>query len=309
AVSRPPGGGEESYTLTGFISFSSRLAYGDLVGRCLLALALMLIIAFFGAVLFAKKVTRPLEEELEREQVMEENQRLFFSAASHELKTPIAAARAMVEGMIAGVGDYKDHPKYLRECIRTLDSQSELVSEILELVKLDEKAETGALPLDLGELCGAVLAEYRPIAEQRGLIVETEIPPVKVSAGRQLLYRVFSNVLANAAQNTPAGGTIRVKAENQNKGIRLSILNTGAKIPDEVFSRLFEPFYRLDAARTRREGRSGLGLAIVKKALDRMKIPFTLENTADGVLFRMDLPCPSESTRRSVHKGGCDADS
>jgi two-component system sensor histidine kinase VanS len=201
----------------------------------------------------------------------------------------------MVEGMIAGVGDYKDHPKYLRECIRTLDSQSELVSEILELVKLDEKAETEALPLDLGELCGAVLAEYRPIAEQRGLTLEAELPPLKVSAGRQLLYRVLSNLTANAVQNTPAGESIRVRGEKMERGIiRLSILNTGAKIPGEVLSRLFEPFYRLDAARTRQGGRSGLGLAIVKKALDRMGIPFTLENAAGGVLFSMDLPPAGE---------------
>ena len=69
---------------------------------------------------------------------MEENQRLFFSAASHELKTPIAATEALIEGMIANIGDYRNHPKYLRECLKNLDAQNLLVSEILELVKFSD---------------------------------------------------------------------------------------------------------------------------------------------------------------------------
>ena len=127
-----------AYIFTGYNSDTGIIDYGDLISRSFLAILLMLVIAVFGAILITKKVTKPLEDEIIRERAMEENQRLFFSAASHELKTSIAAARALVEGMIAGVGDYKDHRKYLRECLKTLDSQARLVSEILEIVKLSE---------------------------------------------------------------------------------------------------------------------------------------------------------------------------
>ena len=301
SLPRNPGGapGGNTYIFNGYGSTPGGVDYGNLIQRSLLALLLMLLIAVLGAVLFAKKVTKPLEDEIIRERAMEENQRLFFSAASHELKTPIAAAKALVEGMIAGVGDYTDHPKYLRECLKTLDAQGRLVSEILEIVKFsDADAETAIVAMDLTELGNQVLAEYRPLAEQHDLSIQGEFPCLSVHANRNLLHRVISNVMANAVQNTPSGGMIRIEAE-ENKHLRLSILNTGAQIPEEVISRLFEPFYRLDTARTRRDTQSGLGLAIVKKALDRMKFPFAIENTSEGVLFWVDLPVSANFRKTS----------
>jgi two-component system sensor histidine kinase VanS len=295
---RSQGEAENVYIFTGYGSDSGRIDYGDLIRRSLLALVLMLVIAIFGAILFARKITKPLEDEIIRERAMEENQRLFFSAASHELKTPIAAARALVEGMIAGVGDFKDHRKYLLECLKTLDSQARLVSEILEIVKLsDKEAELMPVTLDLAELGNIVLDEYSALAEQRGLMIQGAFPGISIQADRNLLQRVISNVIANAVQNTPPGGRIRIETE-KDKHLRLKILNTGAQIPEELISRLFEPFYRLDIARTRpvqtmfaaNDTQSGLGLAIVKKALDRMKFPFALKNTPEGVLFWVDLP-------------------
>jgi signal transduction histidine kinase len=283
------------YVFTGFSPDSDLIDSAGLARGFLAALALMLAIAVFGAMLFAKRVTKPLEDEIIRERAMEENQRLFFSAASHELKTPIAAARALVEGMIAGIGDYRDTRKYLRECLKPLDSQARLVSDILEIVKLSDK-EGGpgeaAIEMDLSELNNTVRAEYRPLAELRGLLIQGEFPSVTVLADRALLQRVVSNVMANAVQYTPEGGAIRIASNEgaiERKSLRVSILNTGAHIREEAVSRLFEPFYRLDTARTKHDTQSGLGLAIVKKALDRMKFPFGLENAAGGVLFWVDL--------------------
>jgi len=281
------------YIFTGYSPDSETIDIAGLVRGFLAALTLMLAIAVLGAMLFAKKVTKPLEDEIIRERTMEENQRLFFSAASHELKTPIAAARALVEGMIAGVGDYRDTRKYLRECLKTLDSQARLVSDILEIVKLSGKENVAAgIEMDLSELNNTVLAEYRPLAELAGLLIQGEFPRVSVLAGRALLQRVFSNVMANAVQYTPEGGAIRIASNEspvEGKSLRVSILNTGAHISEEVISRLFEPFYRLDTARTSHDTQSGMGLAIVKKALDRMKLPFALENTEEGVLFWVDI--------------------
>jgi two-component system sensor histidine kinase VanS len=250
----------------------------------------MALIALFGAALFAGKVTRPLEEELRREKAAEENRRLFFSAASHELKTPIASARALVEGMIAGVGDYRDHPKYLRECLKTLDSQSRLVSEILEIVKLDEKEKPLPSVVELSAPVRSLAEEYRPLAEQRGLRIQADLPPCSVRTDWPLLRRALSNVVANAVQNSPPGGSVRIFGELRDRGVlRLGVFNTGARIPGEALPRLFEPFYLRDSARTRQSGRSGLGLTIVKKALDRLGLPFALENAEGGVLFWVDL--------------------
>jgi two-component system, OmpR family, sensor histidine kinase VanS len=290
------GDAKNSFVFTGY---GPQIDYDALVLRSLLGVSIMLAIAVLGAFIFARKITKPLEDEIIRERTIEENQRLFFSAASHELKTPIAAARALVESMIAGVGDYKDHPRYLRECLRTLDSQAHLVSEILEIVKLSDAnagtasggladTESQATSLDLADLGRTVLAEYRPMAEQRGLLIQGDFPSVSIKANRNLLQRVLSNVIANAVQNTPEGGTIRIESV-EGKNLRLSITNTEARIPEEGISRLFEPFYRLDTARTRHGTQSGLGLVIVKKALDRMGFPFALENSSEGVVFWVEM--------------------
>ncbi|MDR3147499.1 MAG: HAMP domain-containing histidine kinase [Treponema sp.] len=288
--------GEGTYTVLGSSTGGDPPDYGDLLVKSLLALVIMIGIGLLGALLFARKVTRPLEEELARERIAEENQRLFFSAASHELKTPIAATEALIEGMIANIGDYKNHPKYLRECLKNLEAQNHLVSEILDLVKLsDGKFPDGKSPAppDLAELCAALVAEYRPLAEQGGIEIKAELPGVRVRADRGLLYRALSNVVANAVQNTQKNGMVRIGAERRGKTIRLSVLNTGAHISEESLDRLFEPLYRPDPARSqsrgRSRGRSGLGLSIVKKSLERMGIPFALENSSQGVIFRMDL--------------------
>ncbi|GHT98141.1 sensor protein VanSB [Spirochaetia bacterium] len=278
-------------TLRGITTIAVARNYGDLALRSLLALMIMLAIGALGAVIFALKVTKPLEDEIVRERMMEENQRHFFSAASHELKTPIAATNALIEGMIANVGDYRDHPKYLRECLRMLNAQNRLVSEILEIVNLsDEKVEPVCMPLPLAELVTSVLSEYRAVAERNGQTITADIPGITISADRNMFRRALSNVISNAVQNTTENETIHLWTGEETGGtIRLNILNPKAHIDGEILQRLFEPLYRIDAARNRNASRSGLGLTIVKKALDRMGIAFALENTEQGVLFWMDL--------------------
>jgi two-component system sensor histidine kinase VanS len=199
--------------------------------------------------------------------------------------------------MIAGVGDYNDHPKYLRECLNTLDSQGHLVSEILDIVKLsDNETELTQENFDLAELGNAVLNDYRQLAENKGIEIKGEFPRITLNTDRQLFKKVLSNLTANAVQNTQKGGEIRFFIEKDKKPL-LCILNTCAHIPEDILTRLFEPFFRQDTARTR-SGQTGLGLAIVKKALDRMRIKFSLENTDEGdpsaklpaVLFKLELP-------------------
>jgi two-component system, OmpR family, sensor histidine kinase VanS len=240
-----------------------------------------------------KRTISNLEAEIEREREMEENQRYFFSAASHELKTPIASASALLEGMLENIGDYQDHPKYLRECLRLMAAQSKLISEILEIVRLkDDKIRPDPEPLHLQSVIESVLADLRILAEAKGQTITVKVPDqLHCQLDRKMFTRVLSNILTNAIQNTPQGGGIAVWSEQQtHQTVRLSILNSSTYIDDAHLSRLFEPFYRLDKARSTAPGHTGLGLAIVKNSLDRMRVAFALENTESGVLFWMDLP-------------------
>lgn len=237
-----------------------------------------------------------LKTEIEREREMEENQRYFFSAASHELKTPIASALILLQGMLDNIGEYKDHPKYLLECIKKMKAQSKMISEILEIVRLsDSRVIPNPEPIELSSAVSAVVSSHTTLTEARGQSVDVNVPvKLIVMADRNMLTRVLSNVFLNATQNTPEHGIIRLWEETREHSIRLCILNEGASLGEESPDKLFEPFYRQDKSRSGCHGRSGLGLAIVKKTLDVMGAAFSIENQKEGVLFWMDLPIRNE---------------
>ncbi|RKN52504.1 cell wall metabolism sensor histidine kinase WalK [Bacillus sp. S66] len=233
-----------------------------------------------------------LENEILRVRKMEEAQRYFFSAASHELKTPIAATSILLEGMLENVGDYKDHPKYLRECVKMMDAQDDVISEILEIVKLsDGKISQDSEKLKVRQIVADLLPDFQILAEANGQCIVMDIPDGQnCLVDSKMLQKALSNIILNAVQNTPTGGEIRIWSEPAAKQYRLCILNTDARIDDTVLPKLFDPFYRMDKVRGRKSGRNGLGLTIVRKTLEVMNIEYALENVPDGVLFWMDLP-------------------
>lgn len=233
-----------------------------------------------------------LETEIEHVKALEETQRYFFAAASHELKTPIAAASGILEGILDDVITPEETPAYLRECMKLLREQSGLVSEILDIVKLSGTAPTQEMErVELDPFIQQVLGPLMPLIEAKAQYLVTDIDSdavCRVNTG--LFSKALSNVLRNAVQNSPSGAEVRVTAQELPEHLSVSIWNSGTQIPNELLPKLFEPFYRADEARTSGEGRSGLGLVIVKKALDLMDIPFKISNVDDGVLFRMELP-------------------
>ena len=239
-----------------------------------------------------KETITQLEKEILRERELEETQRYFFSAASHELKTPIAATSVLLEGMLENIGEYKDHPKYLRECMKMMDAQGKLISEILEIVNLNDGRIVPVYEkVDIKHMVSEMLPDYQALSEANGLRLHVDIPDGQLClADPAMLRKALSNVLLNAVQNTPKGGEIRVWIEPLADLYRLCVLNTGASIDDAILPRLFDPFYREDKARSRKSGRSGLGLTIVGKTLEAMRINFALENAPEGVLFWMKLP-------------------
>ncbi|HHV08713.1 MAG TPA: HAMP domain-containing histidine kinase [Clostridiales bacterium] len=233
-----------------------------------------------------------LEYEIKREKEMEENQRFFFSAASHELKTPIAATSALLEGMLENVVRPEEYPKYIRECMRMTKEQSRLVSEILEMVKLSgglivQKQES----TNLKETIESVIGAHKSIADARNIDLDMDIPGnIFCTYDTGLFAKALSNVVINAIDNTSDGKKVHLYVKRDGLKIRLYIFNEGETIPEEDLPRLFEPFFSRDKARSKTREHSGLGLAIVKKTLDLMEVPFFIENMENGVLFCMDLP-------------------
>ncbi|MCL2851646.1 MAG: HAMP domain-containing histidine kinase [Defluviitaleaceae bacterium] len=234
-----------------------------------------------------KDTIADLEEE-------KEAQRYFFAAASHELKTPIAATGALLQGMLDDIGEYRDHPKYLWECLKLTNEQNKIITEILEIVKLtDGKIEPRLETVRIRGLAEDVLPRYQALIDKKELALELRIPEeLTCVTDPAMLDRALSNVVINAVQNTPERGGIHIWTDNagsSDEHIRLCVMNTGAHIDEDTLPKLFNPFFRVDTARTH-GGRSGLGLTIVAKTLECMGLRFALENTGGGVLFWVELP-------------------
>jgi len=241
-----------------------------------------------------KSTIYQLETEIERVKLMEENQRYFFSAASHELKTPITAVGGIFEGMLSDVITPEEYPTYLREGIKLVKEQTKLVSEILELVKLGGENALPSLEkesINLHQCLENVLEQLSIFIESKEQLLTVDVAnDITCELNDRLFSKVLSNVLLNAIQNSQEGAKIRIATKDEAGVFCLTIWNEGAEISEKVLSKIYEPFYRADEARTVGEGRSGLGLTIVEKALDLMGIAFEIKNDNGGVVFQMNIP-------------------
>jgi two-component system sensor histidine kinase VanS len=239
-----------------------------------------------------KYTIKRLEAEIEREKQMEESQRYFFAAASHELKTPIAGASALLEGMLEDVVDFKEYPETLRECLKLMNEQNKLVNEILEIVQLENnKVKFESEELNLRTTVMSVLQMFTALAEAKGQNILNKVPDgLYINNNKNMFKRVVSNVIMNAIQNTPEKGDIKIWTKDINGKIRLSVLNTGTRIPDDILPKLFEPFYRAGQQGRSEEGSSGLGLAICRQIVEQHAGRIAMRNLPGGICVDVALP-------------------
>jgi signal transduction histidine kinase len=184
---------------------------------------------------------------------------------SHELRTPLGALRAKLENLVDDVEEADQAT--LRAMLNQVERLSGLVAQLLDLSKL----EAGAVPLQRSSFQAALLLsqvadEWRTRAEIRDVKVETTVDPetLLLNGDAQRLRQVLSNLVANAVRHSPRGGRVLVRAAEDKLTVRLEVLDEGPGIPSGESERVFERFYRSDAARSSAEGGSGLGLAIAR---------------------------------------------
>ncbi len=229
-----------------------------------------------------------LTEDIAHEKALEQARLDFFSAVSHELKTPITIIKGQLEGMLLGVGVYKDHGKYLARALEVANMLERMVQELLTVSRLETSQGSGdrAERFDCVKLVQGYLGSQEDLAAQKGLEVHCSLPEEVFISGNQLLIeKVFSNLIGNAVKYTPQGGEIFLSACEKQGKYEFSVENTGAHIPEESFPKLFDAFYRVEQSRNRSTGGSGLGLYIVQKVLAQHGSVCTVENTEKGVRF------------------------
>lgn len=234
-----------------------------------------------------KDANAALRQDIDRERELERQRLAFFSAASHELKTPVTILKGQLTGMLEGIDVYQDRDKYLAKSLQVASRMESLVQEILTVSRME--ADGFALhvrQVDLAELVCRQLAFYEDLVFQKELRVETNLPTsALLAADPVLLQKVLDNLLSNAVFYAPDGAKLSIAISAGDSGPVLAVENSGSHIQEDALPHVFEAFYRADASRNRRTGGSGLGLYIVKMILDRHGAEYRVENTADGVRF------------------------
>ena len=235
-------------------------------------------------------------------QTNQQAQRDFLANVSHELKTPLTSIQGFAQAMLDGAVTTPEGIQRSAHIIYTeSDRMRRLVEGLLDLVRLNPSLRTlNRASLDLRAILSAVVDKFNLRAAEQGVTLRADLPPdVPALVGdADRLAQVFGNLLDNALQHTPSGGSVTVSAAATPGGVEIAVTDTGRGIPPADLQRIFERFYQVDKARVR-SGGVGLGLAISKEIVEAHRGALRVESRLGaGARFIVTLPAvrPDEST-------------
>lgn len=267
-----------SVRLEPFVTLSRRIARGDLTGRISIQESDEL-----GELAYALNRMADALGEVDRQR------ETFLAAVAHDLRTPLTALRANLEGMLAGVVPAD------AERIATLDGEVGRLIRLVEDLLTLASARAGALPLvrrptDLVAVTRALAGRFEPLAVAKGLALSMTTPPRGTGlVDPDRVDAVLTNLVANAIRHVPAGGRIEVALRLDGEVAEWTVADDGPGIPPDILPHVTEPFVRGDPARGRQAG-SGLGLAIAETWVKAHG--GTLHITSDhGTRIVVRLPC------------------
>lgn len=230
------------------------------------------------------KVIHELENRNEQIVKLQNQKVSFVRGASHELKTPLATLRIILENMQYNVGDYKDHAKYLEKSIEKIDQMSFLLEEVLESSKFQEWTECSEI-LMVNTVLTDVLSRYQELAFSKNLVIDNQLTTdTKVRMSLKALDKVLTNLISNAIKYSDQSGIVTISEQDG----YLSIRNTCAPLNQEELEHLFDIFYHSQIV-TDRETGSGLGLYIVKNILESHRMSYSFLPYEQGMEFKICL--------------------
>ena len=218
----------------------------------------------------------------------------FVQNASHELKTPLATMKLLLENLIY----QPDMPaelraEFMQDMNNEIDRLSGIITDLLTLTQMDaEQAPLALKAVDLTALCEETLHALQPAASKANLTLDAHLARhVSLMADESKLSQVVYNLIDNAIKYTPEGGKVSVNLHADSRQAVLSVHDTGIGIPEKDVPHIFDRFYRVDKARSRETGGTGLGLAIVRQMVQLHGGEITVESAADaGSVFTVTLP-------------------
>ena len=203
----------------------------------------------------------------------------FFKGASHELKTPLASLKIILENMKYNIGKYKDRDLYINDCIDIVDSLTKNISQIISVYSIENLKNDEEL-LNINYVLEDVLEKYEVLANQKDIRINNYISDEKIYIGKTALKIVLSNLISNAVKYTDVRGVINIGADKEWLYIENSYKND--KILD--IDKLFEVEFDLN-----KETSNGLGLYIVSNLLNNYKIEYKALQNKDSFVFKIKL--------------------
>ncbi len=224
---------------------------------------------------------RSLEHENKRITQLEKEKIAFLRAASHELKTPLAALRIMLENMQLNIGEYKNRDQYLAESVAQVDRLAAMVNDVLHSGSVAEQALRQEKRLRIDKLITEVVDDYVLLAKTRGMTFAVDARPTTVRANRDMMRHVISNLVSNAVRHGDAGRVIKITCDQR----ELAIENACKPLTKQQLQHVFDPFYRSPSDKKQHTDSSGIGLYTVKMLLDTKGLDYDFTPHGRGMRF------------------------
>jgi signal transduction histidine kinase len=245
------------------------------------------------------ELANSLQELATRLETLESVRREFVANVSHELRTPLTIAVGYAATLAADETATEQQRRFARSILGNTTRMQRLVDDLLDLSKLEAGAWTPDLePVGLTGIVAELVETLRTAAASDGAEIRIELAHDAqfVTADRTAMRQILANLAENAIRHSP-GGTVSIFSESAPGGVWIGVRDTGKGIPAEHLPRIFERFYRVDTARSRRSGGTGLGLAIVKHLAEAHGGSVEAQSTP-GVATTIRAFIPSNPQRR-----------
>ena len=204
----------------------------------------------------------------------------FFRGASHELKTPLASLKIILENMKYNIGKYKNKEKYIDNCIVIVDDLTQNISQILSLSSFEHLKNDEEM-IRINDVLEDVLNNYILLSNKRNISINNDLGDEKIYIGKTALKMVLSNLIGNAVKYSDAGGVINIGVAENHLYIENSYEDKNALDTDKMFEINFD---------LNKEDSNGLGLYIVRNILSNYGIKYRLNKSEIGVVFLIELP-------------------
>ncbi len=236
-------------------------------------------------------------------EILEVSRNKFVSDASHEMKTPLATMKILVDALInqSSEIDKAVYDEFLGDINHEIDRLTYLINDLLTLVRMDknDSVKEELVPIQITDLLDKVRHKLQPLAAKKGISIDfkTEGDPT-VLGNTMKLQQAFSNLVDNAIKYSAEDTTISISLSKDNRNAIITVADQGIGISQENLDRIFERFYRVDKARARDTGGTGLGLSIVDGIIKQHNGNITVESEqGKGTTFTVTLPMQVIKTR------------